>query len=232
MTRTVPTGQLTRAKSGSLGQLAQSVHSMLVRPALKTAGRGMSILTLIVCVFHHTRDSRLLILTVSVSAVWNMYRKIHLMVLDIMLRCLHHLGSTNVRPREQLDAQNIAEAMAASIPFHLTADAHVYVQQVQAGAGNMVPGRPVGGLLMLHPLHMAMGCTAVSPELRDYMGNRLQWIGRTMGIGQATLLGDVSVLRCLYKRLIDHEQHSLHLPCHYIAEGHLLIWTGMMIAPP
>jgi hypothetical protein len=186
---------------------------MLVRPALKTAGRGMSILTLIVCVFHHTRDSRLLILTVSVSAaVWNMYRKIHLMVLDIMLRCLHHLGSTDVRPQEQLDAQNIAEAMAASIPFHLTADAHVYVQQVQAGAGNMVPGRPVGGLLMLHPLHMAMGCTAVSQELRDYMGNRLQWIGRTMGIGQATLLGDVSVLRCFYEGLLTMSSiHSIFL---------------------
>jgi hypothetical protein len=129
--------------------------------------------------------------------VWNLYRKIRIMVLEMINQCLQHEESTEIRLWGQIEAQKLAEAMAASIPFHLTADVHIYLQQVQAGSGNMAPGRAVGGLLLLHPLHMAMQCTAVSQELRGYMGNQLKWVGQTMGIGQATLLAEVSLSTCL-----------------------------------
>lgn len=120
----------------------------------------------------------------------------HLVVLEIICQCLEHRGATAILQKKQKEAQKLAEAMAASIPFHLTADVHRYLQQVQTGSGNIVPGRAVGGLLILHPLHTATKCTAVPQELRNYMENQLKWVGQTMGIGQANLLADVSVPNC------------------------------------
>lgn len=115
------------------------------------------------------------------------------MVLDIILKCSQRLGVTCVQP--QLDAQRIAEAIAASVPFHLMADAQEYVHLVQTGLKEASPGRPVGGLLMLYPLHVAAECTAVSQELRHFMKRQLKWIGKVMGIGQARLLSNASALQ-------------------------------------
>ncbi|KFY39722.1 hypothetical protein V495_05760 [Pseudogymnoascus sp. VKM F-4514 (FW-929)] len=148
-----------------------------------------------------------------VASIWNTYRKIHLMVLDIIFKCSERLGAACLQSK--LDAQRIAEAIAASVPFHLMEDAQEYVNNVQTGSEVASPGRPVGGLLMLYPLHVAAECTAVSQELRHFMKDQLRWIGKVMGIGQASLLSNP----------------SNHLSWDYIAEGHLLVWAGMLIRP-
>jgi hypothetical protein len=164
-----------------------------VRLASQTAGPEMSTSILIVCIPYHAQNAQSLILAVTVSYVWNVYRKTHLMVLEIMYKCRQRLELVVTKSAEQMHSQRIAEAIAASIPYHLTADAHKYLQQVRAGSKNIVLGPLVGGLFMLHSLHMAGRCSAVSQELRDYMSSQLMWIGKMMGIGQATLFGQASV---------------------------------------
>jgi hypothetical protein len=115
------------------------------------------------------------------------------MVLDVKFRCLLRLGSAHDQSQGQMDAERVAEEMAASVPYHLTTDLQVYLQQIRAGLQHTVPGRPIGGLLMIHPLHVAANCTAVSRPLRDYMRSRLAWIGKMMGIGQANVITNVNV---------------------------------------
>lgn len=117
------------------------------------------------------------------------------MTLDIIIRCSKRLQGSDIQLQEQKKADKLTEEIAASIPYHLTDDLQVYVQELQTGSGIMIPGRPVGGLLLLHPLYVAARLSIVSPQLRDYMSGCLAWIGKNMGIGQATLLSNASVLR-------------------------------------
>ncbi|OCL02966.1 hypothetical protein AOQ84DRAFT_303720 [Glonium stellatum] len=156
-----------------------------------------------------------------VAAVWNTYRKTHLMILDIIVRCLKRLEGNEIRTREQEEVQRLAEGIAASVPYHLTEDLQGYIQGIQAGSDTMIPGKPVGGLLLLHPLYVVARSSVVSPQLQAYMSECLEWIGKNMGIGQATLLSNASILNL----------SAAFLPFQYIAEGHVLIWAGMLIQP-
>jgi len=124
--------------------------------------------------------------------VWNTYRKTRLMILDLAFKCLRFIGSADYGSIVT-DAAGLAEGIAASIPFHLIADTQEYLQHVQAGMRIVQPGRPLGGLLMLHPLHFAAVSEILSHEMREYMRRQLRWIGDNMGIGQASLLADVSL---------------------------------------
>lgn len=115
------------------------------------------------------------------------------MMLDIAFRCMERLQLAKVCLQVQVDAKRIAEEIAASVPFHLTANAQTYFHSVQTRSGNPTPGRPVGGLLMLHPLYVTTTCTVVPQKLRDYMLNQLIWVGKNCGIGQAALFANASI---------------------------------------
>lgn len=126
-----------------------------------------------------------------VAAVWNTYRKTHLMILDIVVTCEQRLGERLPAQEQRTagyasQAEALAEGIAASIPFHLTSNLAGHMH-----ASPMEIGRPIGGLLLLHPLNVLVNSTSISQEMRDYAGRCLKWIGENMGIGQASVLAKV-----------------------------------------
>lgn len=136
------------------------------------------------------------------------------MILDIILRCSKHLRlSDNLLA--QAKALGLAEDIAASIPCHLTNDVRNYVRQIHDLLPTKFDGRPVGGLLILHPLWVVANSSIITRELQKHMREQLSWIGKNMGIGQATLLAN----------------ENKSIPFQYIAQGHVLIWAGMLIQP-
>ncbi|EXJ90106.1 hypothetical protein A1O3_03175 [Capronia epimyces CBS 606.96] len=151
-----------------------------------------------------------------VAAVWNTYRKTHLLMLDVVFRCKKWLGLDMAsHTREEREAYSLVEEIVASIPFHLSSDPTSCLTEDTGEGTERLPGKPVGGLLLLHPLWVVTVSSVVSPKMQDSMRDCLAWIGRNMGIGQATLLS----------------QSDANLPFQYIAEGHVLMWAGMLIHP-
>lgn len=84
--------------------------------------------------------------------------------------------------------------MVSSIPFHLTR-----LNEVEFGNDPLdieskleEVGRPVGGLLLMHPINVVAKMSIVSSELKEYAREVMSWIAREMGIGEASVLSDVS----------------------------------------
>lgn len=127
---------------------------------------------------------------VYVAAVWNTYRKTHLMLLEILISCISPVEMRIISSLQQ-QANALVDSIVASIPYHLAPDPIDFIRAI-GGQEEVSPGRPVGGLLLLHPLFVVAHCTLVSAPLRAYFGGCLRWIGKHMGIGQANLLSEVS----------------------------------------
>ena len=89
-----------------------------------------------------------------------------------------HLGQINNCSEPQIKAQQLADGIAASIPYHLVDDVNTYVEGIHNDRETRYNGKPVGGLLMLHPLWVVANASAVSEELRTYMRKQLAWIGK------------------------------------------------------
>lgn len=111
------------------------------------------------------------------------------MVMDVLIRCTHRLGYDNQALHRQ--AETLTRGIIASIPYFLAADLEQYVEAIRDNR-QVIIGRPVGGLLLLHPLYVATKCSIVSPSPQGYFTKCLSWIGHNMGIGQAKLLTKVS----------------------------------------
>ncbi|KIX07377.1 uncharacterized protein Z518_02030 [Rhinocladiella mackenziei CBS 650.93] len=126
-----------------------------------------------------------------VAAVWNTYRKTHLLMLDVIFKCKRRLGQET---GEDEEAQRLAEDIASSVPFHLGNDSDAFPHELHRGTKPMTPGPPVGGLFLLHPLWVITVSSVVSPEIQARMRECLAWIGKNTGLGQATLLSKVRVL--------------------------------------
>lgn len=150
-----------------------------------------------------------------VAAVWNTYRKCHMLMLDLEHNAVLRLLNTSIPlptantclAQCQQDAEELAESIISSIPFHL---------QPFAATGRSERThsyRPVGGLLLIHPLLVISRCSILDTRLRKQARDILRWIGSNMGIGEAIVLshGDDPV------------------PFEDAACGHVLIWSGMMI---
>lgn len=119
------------------------------------------------------------------------------MVLDLIINCslrLQESGNSSDHHQEQLEAQELADGMAASIPYYLVDNPQTLTQQTESGSETTLSvGRPIGGLLLMHPMYVVLKLMVVSPELRGHFRERLAWIGAHMGIGQATLLSKVEL---------------------------------------
>jgi hypothetical protein len=120
-------------------------------------------------------------------------------VLDIIVRC--HSATTNLPQDAEIDpliwqeAQKLALIIAGSIPYYLAEDVQVFLKQTLASdvtSKAMIPGPSVGGLLLMHTLYMVSKMSVVDPALKVYFKDCLAWIGRNMGIGQATMLSGVN----------------------------------------
>ena len=77
--------------------------------------------------------------------------------------------------------------------FHLAEDFPVFLQRLEEGevgkdqmgkenaATILSPGRPVGGLLLMHPIYVASKLSIVLQQTREYMTDCLEWIAKHMG---------------------------------------------------
>lgn len=135
---------------------------------------------------------------VYVAAVWNTYRKARLLFLDSLIRCepliLSEHNKDEALPLERLhsEVRDLATDIAASVPFLLTGTSEKPLQiPHMATAVAATPGKPLGGLLLLHPLAATSMMSITPPDLRAYFKRCLAWIGDNMGIGQASLLAEV-----------------------------------------
>jgi len=100
------------------------------------------------------------------------------MVLDIIFKSSKFLGQDDTCVQPEAKAQELADGIAASIPYHLTDDVAVYAQRIHSGLDTNYDGKPVGGLQLLHPLWVVANASVVSQELRTHMRKHLAWIGQ------------------------------------------------------
>jgi hypothetical protein len=132
--------------------------------------------------------------TVYVAAIWNIYRKTCLLILNVIIRCSNRLEKRNTYHDEKIKAEELANDIAASIPFHLSENLLAFVEQAENGFElAIIPGKSVGGLLLMHPLFVMSNLPVISPKLQAHMKECLAWIGTHMGIGQATWLSKVRI---------------------------------------
>ena len=134
------------------------------------------------------------------------------MVLDIIAKCKRKAamlsgGETATPMQEENDINTLAEQIATSIPFHLDQTFHIrepwptdHSPFASSGGGG------AAGLLLLHPLWVLVTIDSVPGHIRLLARKTLVWIQKNIGIGQAGLLGDVSVL-C---------SNFLHAPIRYL----------------
>ena len=143
--------------------------------------------------------------TAYVACIINSYYKSQLAVLDIIVRC--HWATTdlpqdtNVDPSIWQEAQELALNITASIPYFLAENVQVFLSQALAAditVKTMIPGSSVGGLLSMHTLYMVSKMSVVDPALKIYLSDCLAWIGRNMGIGQATMLWKVNYMNATF----------------------------------
>ena len=140
-----------------------------------------------------------------IACVINSYRKSQLLVLNIIVHC--HWAITQLSVDSEIDpliwkeAQKLALDIAASIPYFLAEDVHAFFNQALASdmtSISLIPGPSVGGLLSMHTLYVISKLFVVDPVLKDYMKDCLAWIGRNMGIGQATMLSEVNYINDIF----------------------------------
>ena len=158
-----------------------------------------------------------------VAGVWNTACIFRLLLLDMIVRLSKVLNENDSHISEQHAALRLVEDIFASIPFHLAEDLQVFLcntQDENAAARSIRPGRPVGGLLLLHPLCIASKLSIVPPRLQDYTRDCLDWIATNMGIGQASLLTKVRKTypvksRVLWVSALEKDPWLIlyHIPC-------------------
>ncbi|RDW69212.1 hypothetical protein BP6252_08232 [Coleophoma cylindrospora] len=154
-----------------------------------------------------------------VSSILNSYRKARLLLLDVIVNCDQAISRLQknviVDPTIFAEIQELTLDITASIPYHLADNLQEFFDQSLSSDGTMrviVPGRSVGGLFLMHTLYMVATLSIADPALKEYFKDCLAWIGRNMGIGQATMLSETT-----------------HLDLQgFITEAHVLIWAGML----
>jgi len=93
--------------------------------------------------------------------------------------------------REHKEALILVGDIIASIPYHLTDELQNFLDEGGKGGKSLEPGRPVGGLLLMHPIYVASTLLIAPQEMREYLKDCLSWIGINMGIGQASVFAKV-----------------------------------------
>lgn len=133
-----------------------------------------------------------------IAGVWNTSRAAQLLLLDLILALSNALNDLEDHAYEHSEASRLVEDIVASIPYHLTDDLRLFIGGV--AERELIPGRAVGGLLLMHPLFVASRVGTVRTEMREYLQESLLWIAANMGIGQAARFAKVSSF--VYLRLL------------------------------
>jgi len=126
-----------------------------------------------------------------VAGVWNTSRTARLLLISLILKLSSVTYDADTYAREQKEAQVLVDDIIASIPYHLSDGLPRFLAEGGKGEGLLEPGRPVGGLLLMHPIYVASTLLIVPQEMREYLKDCLSWIGINMGIGQASVFAKV-----------------------------------------
>ncbi len=108
------------------------------------------------------------------------------------MRSSKRLGDRDACQHEKAEVDELASDMVASILFHISGNVETCIRNVNHSPLSIIPGKAIGGLLLMHPLFVTANLSVVSPSVQTHMRNVLAWIGTYMGIGQATVLSKVS----------------------------------------
>ena len=149
-----------------------------------------------------------------------------------MWHCSRRLSDYAASLSYEQRAERLAIDIAASVPYHITSNLNDFLQLLdRGGAASQAYGRPVGGLLLLHPLYVATLCSIVATDFRQYFCRCLELIGHSLGIGQATILSSTTSNAAdgLDSARFPYLQPIRDLPFQQMAEGHVLIWAGMLL---
>jgi len=133
-----------------------------------------------------------------VSAVWNAYRKCRLILLNFIYTCSKQLNDEEIEEFSQRhilkEALELSKTLVASIPYHLTRNPEIFVNQKQMSWTDqaILPNHSIGGLMLIYTLHAVLDLSIVPSHFNETFREYLISIGSVMGIGQASLLADVS----------------------------------------
>ena len=137
------------------------------------------------------------------------------MMAEIVARCSKHRPDdqelADIAAKMNQAAQKMLDYLFAAIPFMLLRD--VSAAMSESGKAPHA-GPPIGGILIMHPLHILSGFVNVmSPDRIAYLRGCLKWMAREMGLGSAWEMHEASGMPCMQKSIVD---------------AHTIVWAGMM----
>ena len=91
------------------------------------------------------------------------------------------------------EIDDLITGLLLSIPFVLSSDVQKFHQNAATRAP-LIPGRPIGGLMLTHTLYVLSVLPIIDPKMQGYLRECMAWIGDHMKIGQAVILSNVSLL--------------------------------------
>lgn len=175
-------------------------------------------------------------LDVNIAGIWNTSRAARLLLINLVIKLSDVLKDGQDHVSELRNALDIADDMVASIPYHLTEDLQVFLRDIGSSEEIINPGRPVGGLYLMHPVYVASTLEILPPQMREYMRKCLAWIGTYMGIGQASVLSKVRVDSCFPSlsstvtwRLMLTDIKAGEIDTQNFADGCMIVWAGMLV---
>ncbi|KAJ5259237.1 hypothetical protein N7478_012218 [Penicillium angulare] len=147
-----------------------------------------------------------------VATLWNISRIALCILKNLMARLPTMPSDDSYSEPDQQTAFHMAEDMIASLPYHLSEDLQIFLKDRHKHTKITNPGRPAGGLLIMHAIHAASRLEILPLDMREYFETCLTWMGKRMGIGQAAFLAEASG--------IDSK---------YLMDGWLLILLGLLV---
>lgn len=162
-----------------------------------------------------------------IAAIWNTYRKSHIILLDIMAHLERRIYEEETPLKLQARVEKLVADIIASVPYHLAYDVDEYLKCIQSQRSDITSNRPFSGFLLLYPLFESAKCQIVPHAVRLYLLRCLSWIGEHMGIGQASLLAT-----CVNRRINEaHPLHDSDFPFQRVSDGNVLVCASMGFLP-
>ncbi|PYI01580.1 putative C6 transcription factor [Aspergillus sclerotiicarbonarius CBS 121057] len=147
-----------------------------------------------------------------IAAVWNISRVARCFLSDITTKIGDTVQDGRDHTREKTDVERLCKELLSSIPYHLTDCLPDFLRDMERVSEIQTPGRAIGGLLLMHPIYVLCQLSIVPLEIREYLTRCLEWIGRNIGVGQASLLAK-----------------SKEPQVHDLLSGCMIIWTGFLL---
>ena len=169
-----------------------------------------------------------------VAGVWNIFRTARLLLVALIIQLSDALSDHDYGVAHIHTANRMVADMIASIPYHLADNLHDFLDRLATREDLTIPGRSLGGLLLMHPLYIASRMWFLPDDVREYMRTCLTWIGSYMGLGQAALFAKVRLIRLPYLdsmasiRLTYVNHQTPDMSIDYLASGCMVIWSGFL----